>query len=605
MKKIISIFLIAAAIVGTLSGCSTKAEKRENVTVALWSDQLTEQYGEFLQEKFPDVDFTFYIATNSTDFYRFKNDNGDLPDILTVRRFALRDVVDWKDSLMDLSGTELAGTFPQSYLRSYTYEDGTVNWLPTCAEVDSIIVNKALLEKFGISLPQNYSEFIDACDTLKNNGIRPFLSNFNADYTCMEILQGLSAEVLTSQDGREWRQRYESGNTNSLDEKIWLPVFERMYELIDHAGITSDDLKLTYQDVFDKYTAGEAAMIRGTGNETESYKTDETESVLLPYFGSSDDGNRYLTYPAFQVAASADAEKTPQRKKLILEIIEAMLSEDGLRKIAANQNMVSYNSKINIDMSPSMDNVKPYAESNRLYIRLASADMFSVSQQIVEGMINGEYSNAKAAFDAFNAEMNKNQDPSAVVTHIDKSYSYEFEANGGSKAASAIMNSVCEELGTELLIAPAAYIAGNIAEGDYTENELQFLTMGEGVSTLICEMTGEQVYKYTEYVLTTPGKRGSVINDSTLYVSCGYEMHIDKTPNGYKLDKLTVNGSDLDSEKIYTVAVIGNLSLMHGDALKAAGITEYSEAEDYKQLLTDRLINGRQLAEPSKYLILE
>ena len=178
---------------------------RETVTVALWSDQLTERYGTYLQETFPEVDFSFYVATNSTDFYRFKERHGDLPDILTVRRFALRDVADWRDSLLDLSDSQLANTFPQSYLRSYTYSDGTVNWLPACAEVDGILVNRELLEENGISLPTDDQTFLDACAAIKELGIRPFQSNFEADYTCMEILQGLSVSSLTSQAGREWQ----------------------------------------------------------------------------------------------------------------------------------------------------------------------------------------------------------------------------------------------------------------------------------------------------------------------------------------------------------------------------------------------------------------
>ncbi|MCM1507500.1 MAG: ABC transporter substrate-binding protein [Ruminococcus flavefaciens] len=606
MNRIISIILTVFLFSGLLSGCKSNDNKeREQVTIAFWSDQLTEQYGEFLCEKFPDVDFTFYVAMNSTDFYRFKNEHNDLPDILTVRRFALRDVVDWKDSLMDLSDTELAGTFSQSYLRSYTYEDGTVNWLPTCAEVDSIILNKALFEENDISIPKNYDEFIEVCDEFREKGIRPFMSNFDTDYTCMEILQGLSALNLTSQDGREWRQLYESGQTSSLSEEVWLPVFERMNEFINHAGITSSDLEISYEEVFSQYMKGNVAMVRGTGDEMECYKSSETDSVLMPYFSNTENENRYLTYPAFQISASKSAEESPEREQLILDIMTAMLSEEGLRKIATNQNMVSYNSNIDIDMSPSMDMVKSYADTNRLYIRLASSDMFSVSQHIIQGMIDGRYSDAETAFNAFNEEMQKGRDSAVDVAHIEKDYSYGFRDDGGSESASAVMNSVREELGTQLLIAPSAYVAGNIVSGDYTKEELDFLTMGEGVSTLVCQMTGEQVYQYVSYILTTPEKRGSVINDSTLYVSSGFEMSIQKTETGYKLEKLTVNGSEMDKEKVYTIAVIGNLTLMLREALESVGVDEYDEADDYKQILFNRFIDGRQLAEPSNYILLK
>lgn len=611
MKKHLSLILSVAIFSVLLSGCninnkaSAKNEK-EHVTIAFWSDQLTEQYGKYLQESFPSVDFTFYVATNSTDFFRFKDKQGDLPDILTVRRFALRDVEDWRESLMDLSDTEIANTFHQSYLRSYTYDDGTVNWLPTCAEVDSIIVNKTLLESNGISVPTNYNEFVSVCSTLRENGIRPFLSNFSADFTCMEILQGLSASALTSQEGREWRQRYESGQTNQLSEEVWLPIFQRMEEFIDCTGINASDLEIGHEELLNSYANGEIAMIRGTGDETARYSSEKQESLLMPYYGESENDNWYLTYPAFQIAASARAEESPERKQLILDIISAMLSEDGLRKISSNQNLVSYNNDITIDLSPSMSGIKPYIDSNRLYIRLASADMFSVSQQVVQGMISGDYPDARSAFNAFNTALAEEQKSVPAAAHIETAYPYAFDPNGGSKAASAIMNSVRETVGTQLLIAPAAYVAGNIAAGDYTEEELMFLTMGESTGVLICQMTGDQVYQYMNYVLTTPGKRGSVINDSTLYVSSGFEMTVQKTENDYLLEKLTINGSELNRKDVYSVTVIGSLTLMLQDAFDAVGITEYTKSEmDYKQIIAYLLSNRNQLAEPSSYITLK
>ncbi|MCM1134613.1 MAG: ABC transporter substrate-binding protein [Clostridium sp.] len=609
MKKYLSALLLTAAFVFCLSGCGKDGlgteDKREQVTVAFWGDQLTEQYGEYLRDTFPEVDFTFYVATNSTDFYRFKERQGDLPDILTVRRFALRDVVDWKDALMDLSDTELANTFPQTYLRSYTYDDGTVNWLPACAEVDSIIINKTLLEENGISIPTNYGEFVSACGQLEELGIRPFASNFAADYTCMEILQGLSAQILTSQEGREWRQRYESGQTNQLDEEVWLPIFERMREFIDYSGVTSADME-SGLNVFDDYTAGKTAMVRGLGDEAARYSEAGRETVLMPYYGETEEENWYLTYPSFQIAVSVSAQESPERERLILDIMEAMLGEEGLRKISANQNMVPYNSGVTIDLSPAMSGIQPYIDSNRLYIRLASADMFSISKQVVQGMILGEYPDARSAFDAFNEALLEEKEAEPVAAHIETGYSYAFDPEGGSPAASAVMNSVREIVGTQLLIGPAASVAGNIAAGDYTAEELRFLTMGEEPSVLLCEMTGEQVYRYMDYMLTAQGKRGSVINDSTLYVSSGFEMAVWKTEEGYELEKLTIGGEELDREAVYSVAAIGHATLMLDEAMETAGVAEYTKLENsYKELVAEYLADGGQLKEPTDYITLK
>ncbi|ANU45488.1 carbohydrate ABC transporter substrate-binding protein [Enterocloster clostridioformis] len=590
MKKRCTALLAASALfLSLLTGCGLSPAEggsaREKVTIALWSDQLTEGYGQYLQKMFPDVDFEFYVATNSTDFYRFKQSRGDLPDILTVRRFSLNDVADWKDALLDLSDTELAGTFHPSYLHSYTYSDGTVNWLPLCAEVDGIIVNKTLLEDRGLSVPSNYAEFAETCGALRELGIRPFISNYGADYTCMEILQGLSIPQLTSQAGREWRQQYESGQTEHLSEEVWMPVFERITEFIDYAGITADDMTNETVSAFNAYRDGEAAMVRGTGFDAARYSTDR-ESVLMPYYGEQ-------------------AEESPERKALIVEILSAMLSEGGQRRVSSSQNMVPYNEDVTIDLSPSMSALQPYIDDNHLYIRLAPSEMFSISQKVVQGMISGEYPDARSAFDAFNEAMGADRQEEPAAAHIDTGYSYAFSPQGGSKAASAVMNTVREEVGTQLLIAPCVSVAGNIAAGDYTESELRFLTMGESPGILLCEMTGEQIYQYVSYALTTQGKQGAVINDASLYVSSGFEMEVQKTKDGYALVNLTVDGQELNRSETYSVAILGNVTMMLEDALEAAGVKDYSKWNTaYKQIIVDRLMEGRQLAAPTDYITL-
>lgn len=600
--------LLTLAALLLLAGCGGNGQRDgtegETVTIALWSDQLTEGYGQYLQRTFPSVDFQFYVATNSADFYRFKEQAEDLPDILTLRRFSLNDVSPWRDALADLSDSELANTFPQSYLRSYTYSDGTVNWLPACGEIDSILVNRSLLEENGLDVPANYQEFLDVCAALREKGIRPFRSNFGADYTCMEVLQGLSASRLASQEGREWRQLYESGQTDQLSGEVWLPVFQRMLDFLDQAGLGPADLEGSTADLFTAYQNRECAMIRATCGEAGFYGVGP-ESVMMPYYGDSPEDSWYLTYPAFQVAASARAEESPERKELIFSIMEAMLSQEGLRHVANGQNMIAYNKGVELERSPLLSGAGPLLEANQLYIRLASSDMFSASQKVVQGMLAGTYTDARSAFDAFNEAMGGGGAEATAAARIETGYAYAFEPGGGSPAASAVMNTLREELGTELLAGQSVNVAGNIAAGDYTREELDFLTMGESVDILLCTMTGEQLFHYLSSVLTASGRRGSVINDSALYVSSGFEMEVRKTEEGYVLEELRRDGGKLDRARTYSVALLGSELMMHGDLLAAAGITDYEEAETpFKQLVAERLAEGKQLAPPTDYITL-
>ena len=192
MKKLFCLLLALSMTATVLTGCGAQnsgsekdGNEREKVTVALWGTQLLENYTQYLCDTFPEVEFEFFLATNSTDFYRYRNDHDDLPDILTVRRFSLKDAVLIKDLLYDLCDTELASTFYGTYLDNYTYDDGTINWLPACADVDSIIINETLFKEHNIAIPTDYDSFIAACEAFEELGIQGFCSDFGSDYTCM------------------------------------------------------------------------------------------------------------------------------------------------------------------------------------------------------------------------------------------------------------------------------------------------------------------------------------------------------------------------------------------------------------------------------------
>ena len=181
MKKLVCLLMALVMATAVLGGCGTPTAEngqgqsesgKEKVTVALWGTQLLENYAQYLCDEFPEVEFEFTLATNSTDYYRYRNDRDDLPDILTVRRFSLKDAVLIKDLLYDLCDTELASTFYGTYLDNYTYDDGTINWLPACADVDSIIINETLFEEYDVPIPTDYDSFIAACEAFEKVGIQ-------------------------------------------------------------------------------------------------------------------------------------------------------------------------------------------------------------------------------------------------------------------------------------------------------------------------------------------------------------------------------------------------------------------------------------------------
>ena len=179
--------MLAALVMGLslLTGCSGKDAERtqkledaQTIQVYLWSTSLYENYAPYVQAQLPDVNIEFIVGNNDLDFYKFLQQNGGLPDIITCCRFSLHDAAPLKDSLMNLAMTNEAGAVYNTYLNSFKNEDGSVNWLPVCADAHGFVVNRSLFEQYDIPLPTDYASFAAACQAFEKIGIR----GFTADY---------------------------------------------------------------------------------------------------------------------------------------------------------------------------------------------------------------------------------------------------------------------------------------------------------------------------------------------------------------------------------------------------------------------------------------
>ena len=616
MKKLLCLLLAMVMTATMLAGCGTQTSgteknenesKKEKVTVALWGTQLLENYTKYLCDTFPEVEFEFVLATNSTDYYRYRNDHDDLPDIMTVRRFSLKDAVLIKDLLYDLGDTKLASTFYGTYLDNYTYDDGTINWLPACADVDSIIINETLFKENNIPIPTDYDSFIAACEAFEKLGIQGFASDFGSDYTCMEVLQGFSISQLLSMEGREWRQQYESGTTNQLDEEVWMPVFEKFFDMKEKTGLGEDETNMVNLNPKELYIVGKLAMYRGTGTDVIAFPGREGDkSILLPYFGDTEKDNWYLTYPSFHVAASKKAMEDPEREELLLRIMEAMLNQEGQSCITYGKNMIPYNKDVTLELLPELDNIKPYIDRNKMYIRLASSEMFSISQSVVQGILRGELNTPKEAFDAFNDLMTKSESSDDVVAHIDTSYSNQFTTEHGNLAASAVYNTVRAEADVDMVFGQSCYISSDVYEGDYTQKDLGYLINNDVGKPAIAHLTGEQLFNLVQYTFSLKGNRGAVSNDSTMYVSSGFEMDMTRTDNGYTLNALTMDGKELDPSVKYSVLICSDYDWYVVNALKEIGCKDYENDDvHFEAYVFKRLIDNRgKLEEPTDYITL-
>ena len=563
-SRVLTVLLATVTAVSLLSGCGAKSAEKEDaetITVYLWSTNLYEKYAPYIQEQLPDINVEFVVGNNSLDFYKFLDENGGLPDIITCCRFSLHDASPLKDSLMDLSTTNEAGAVYDTYLSNFRNEDGSVNWLPVCADAHGFVVNKDLFEKYDIPLPTDYESFVSACEAFDKVGIRGFTADYYYDYTCMETLQGLSASALSSVDGRKWRTTYsDPGNTKreGLDSTVWPGAFERMEQFIQDTGLSQDDLDRNYDDIVEMYQSGKLAMYFGSSAGVKMFQNQGINTTFLPFF--QDNGEKWImTTPYFQVALNNDLTKDETRRKKAEKVLNTMLSEDAQNRIISDgQDLLSYSQDVNLYLTEYMKDVKPVIEGNHMYIRIASNDFFSVSKDVVSKMIAGEY-DAEQAYQTFNTQLLEEESTSEkVVLDSQKSYSNRFHSSGGNAAYSVMANTLRGIYGSDVLIATGNSFTGNVLKAGYTEKMARNMIMPNELSAYSSKMSGAELKEMIKNFVE--GYDGGFIpfNRGSLPVLSGVSVEISETDDGYTLSKVTKDGKQIQDEDTFTVTCIAS-----------------------------------------------
>ena len=615
LHRLFSVLMALVMAVSLLTGCGTKnaenVEKQEDaqtIQVYLWTNNLYETYAPYIQSQLPDVNIEFIAGNNDLDFYKFLQENGGLPDIITCCRFSLHDAAPLKDSLMNLALTNEAGAVYNTYLNSFKNEDSSVNWLPVCADAHGFVVNRSLFEQYGIPLPTDYESFVSACQAFEKVGIRGFTADYIYDYTCMETLQGLSAAELTTTDGRKWRTAYsDSASTErvGLDDTVWPGAFERMAQFIQDTHLTADDLALSYNDVIGMFRNGEVAMYFGSSAGVKMFQDEGIDTIFLPFF--SQNGEKWImTTPYFQVALNRDLEQDTARREKAMKVLNVMLSEEAQNRIVADgQDVLSYSQNVPLRMTEYMKDVRDVVEENHMYIRIASNDFFAISKDVVSKMIAGEYT-AQQAYRAFNAQLLAEETPAddEIVLTSGKSYSNVFHANGGSASFSVMANTLRGVYGTDVLLATANSFTGSVLQADYNKKMAASMIMPNGLMSRQRTMTGAEL-KETVRAFVEGCKGGFVpFNRGSLPVVSGIAVEVKEAGGSYTLTGITRNGQPLKDDDTVTVTCLATEKQM--EALLASERGTSLDGDTWvKNRWRDHVSGGgAALAEPENYIAL-
>lgn len=212
IKKILSVLLSITTVAVLMSGCSktssdnssnnnatqSKGSKTESeVTEAPASaievsgelniiHYLTEtaklsaldQLIEGFNAEYPNV--TVNAEAMSMDQYadvlKLRLATGDSPDIIFGAVKEYSNLIE-AGSILELTNQEFTSRISES-VKGNVSIDGKVYGVPLDMMANAVFYNKDYFEKYQIEVPTTYDEFIEACETLKANGITPLTAGY-------------------------------------------------------------------------------------------------------------------------------------------------------------------------------------------------------------------------------------------------------------------------------------------------------------------------------------------------------------------------------------------------------------------------------------------
>ena len=591
-------------VTGILAGCG-KSKKDDHLTVYLWKNRLMKNIAPYIHEQFLDQDIEFIIGNNDTDLYSYFKEHGELPDIMTVRRFSGTDAQDLQPYLMDFASYDVVSKYYSYAVEYYKNTDDEIQWLPICALPQTIIANKTLFDQYGIKVPENYEEYVQVCQQFYDKGIKPYSMDLAEDWSNQEIIQAAAIGEFTSLDGIDWRNKAEtSAGEIKFDDVLWKRIFSETSQFLKDSHFSEEDINVNSNTGTQMFVEGKSAMFHGQPTDMQKLQDQmDAELIRIPYFSQTSDSSFVYMFPSLNIAFNKELEKNQEKLDTALDVLDCMNSEQGQKLIADGSGVISFNT----DVPSMMQNVPGLEEEIKdtsIYIRYSAQKSFDASLEAVHGLLSGKMDEMQA-YNAFRSAMNSKDSKEKSTVNFENEYSISLNDKSGRDAASSILTTIREENDAQLALTPYYYYTSSIYKGECTSSRVGLMTAKNSDTPLyLVKLNGEQVYELVKKYLTEADENFYVTTKYELPIASGMKIIVKNEENGFSLKDITINDKKIDTEKEYSILLTDTTKSILKKinpkcAIEQIGDTTLSSA------WIAAMSNGQQPSAPEDYIEVE
>ena len=603
--------LVAGVLLATavLSGCGqSKKEISKNddhLTVYLWENRLMKNIAPYIQEQFPDHDIEFIVGNNDTDLYSYFEEHGELPDIITVRRFSGTDAQDLQPYLMDFASYDVVSRYYSYALQYYKNSKDEIQWLPICGIPQTIIANKTLFDQYGIKIPENYEEYAQACQQFYDNGIKPYSLDLAEDWSAHEVIQTGAIGEFMSLDGIKWRSSAESASEDiAFDDALWERIFSETNTFLRDSYFTKEDISVDINTATQMFLEGKAAMFHGYPALMQDFQEQmDAELIRIPFFSQISDEAFINMTPSLNIAFNKDLEKDQEKLELALDVLDCMISEEGQKLIADGSGVIS----LNIDVPSMMEDVPGLEDEisdNSVYIRYSAQKSFDASLEAVHGLLSGKM-DATQAYNVFRNVMNSKDTEEKATVNFEHKYSISLNDKNGRDAASSILTTIRKENDAQLAFAPYYYFTSSVYKGECAGSRVALMTAKSSDTSLyLAKINGKQIHELVSKYLTDSNDDFSVTDKYELPIASGMKIVIKDEENKFSLKDIIVNEKKLDEEKEYSI-LLTETTMSILKKINPECAIEQPKDTTLSSVWVASMANGQQPSAPEDYIEVE
>ena len=596
-------------VIGILAGCGqSKKEISKNddhLTVYLWENRLMKNIAPYIQEQFPDHDIEFIVGNNDTDLYSYFEEHGELPDIITVRRFSGTDAQDLQPYLMDFASYDVVSRYYSYALQYYKNSKDEIQWLPICGIPQTIIANKTLFDQYGIKIPENYEEYAQACQQFYDNGIKPYSLDLAEDWSAHEVIQTGAIGEFMSLDGIKWRSSAESASEDiAFDDALWERIFSETNTFLRDSYFTKEDISVDINTATQMFLEGKAAMFHGYPALMQDFQEQmDAELIRIPFFSQISDEAFINMTPSLNIAFNKDLEKDQEKLELALDVLDCMISEEGQKLIADGSGVIS----LNIDVPSMMEDVPGLEDEisdNSVYIRYSAQKSFDASLEAVHGLLSGKM-DATQAYNVFRNVMNSKDTEEKATVNFEHKYSISLNDKNGRDAASSILTTIRKENDAQLAFAPYYYFTSSVYKGECAGSRVALMTAKSSDTSLyLAKINGKQIHELVSKYLTDSNDDFSVTDKYELPIASGMKIVIKDEENKFSLKDIIVNEKKLDEEKEYSILLTETTMSILKKINPECAIEQLKDTT-LSSVWVASMANGQQPSAPEDYIEVE